>query len=375
MKAAKVVILGALAVGLGLFVASSIRRETPKQTHAEVAGEPDLKADANELKRTIITPHLEQRIASGTNVLWCSTFQLAWNEFCDLTGGPIVMESPPPIVPVLNKRTASKEDLDEASYVAMAGLASEGIYQKIHKELKEKFKGQASPDLLTATPNMAWVAYAYLFKELPFRWAFTRFHENLTFDGCRVDSFGIYQLLDSQRAGVRMASQVAILDYKNNDDLIIELKTRAEDDRLILAKIPPETTLAETISMVEKRVQNARSDKMRQLEDLYVPVLNFDVLRVYSELCGHPIRTTDKRIDGTSVYVAAQTVRFRLDERGAVLKSQGIFASGLAERNLVFDKPFLILLKRREAKRPYFALWVANAELLVPAQKKPMGSG
>jgi hypothetical protein len=56
-----------------------------------------------------------------------------------------------------------------------------------------------------------------------------------------------------------------------------------------------------------------------------------------------------------------------------VLKSEAIDVSGLTERNLVFDKPFLILLKRREAKRPYFALWVGNAELLVPTQKKPMG--
>ncbi len=213
MKAARVVILGALAVALGLFVASSIRRETPKQTdsqqtHAEIAGKPDLVADANQLKHTIVTPHLEQQIASGINVLWCSTFQLAWNEFCDLTGGPIVMESPPPIVPVLNKRTASKEDLDEASYVAMAGLASEGIYQKIRKELKEKFKGQASPDLLDATPEMDWVAYAYLFKELPFRWAFTRFHEKLMFEGYYVDSFGIYQFFEFEQDKARMASQV-----------------------------------------------------------------------------------------------------------------------------------------------------------------------
>ena len=378
MKTARVAILGALAVGLGLFVASSIRRDIPKQTHtkkthAEVAGEPDLKADANELKRTIITPHLEQRIASGTNVLWCNTFQLAWNEFCDLTGGPIVMESPPPIVPVLNKRTASKEDLDEASYVAMAGLASEGIYEKIRKELEEKFKGQASPDLLDATPEMYWVAYAYLFKELPFRWAFTRWHGNLIFMGYRVDSFGIGQLLDRQRGEVRMASQVDILDHRNNDDLIIELKTQAEEDRSILAKIPPEATLGETISAVEKRIQEAKPTKMERMADLYVPVLNFDVLRKYPELYNRPIRTADNRIDGTSIVVAAQTVRFRLDERGAVLKSEAIDVSGLTERNLVFDKPFLILLKRREAKRPYFALWVGNAELLVPTQKKPMG--
>lgn len=32
---------------------------------------------------------------------------------------------------------------------------------------------------------------------------------------------------------------------------------------------------------------------------------------------------------------------------------------------MIFDKPFLIMLKRAGAKSPYFALWVANVELLV----------
>jgi len=33
---------------------------------------------------------------------------------------------------------------------------------------------------------------------------------------------------------------------------------------------------------------------------------------------------------------------------------------------MVFDKPFLVLLKRVGAKTPYLALWVDNSELLVP---------
>ena len=31
---------------------------------------------------------------------------------------------------------------------------------------------------------------------------------------------------------------------------------------------------------------------------------------------------------------------------------------------MVFDKPFLIMLQRSDAKTPYFALWVGNADLL-----------
>jgi hypothetical protein len=32
---------------------------------------------------------------------------------------------------------------------------------------------------------------------------------------------------------------------------------------------------------------------------------------------------------------------------------------------MVFDKPFLLIMKRKDATNPYFGLWVSNAELMV----------
>jgi hypothetical protein len=33
-------------------------------------------------------------------------------------------------------------------------------------------------------------------------------------------------------------------------------------------------------------------------------------------------------------------------------------------KKMIFDKPFLILLKRTDAKNPYFGLWATNTELM-----------
>jgi hypothetical protein len=33
-------------------------------------------------------------------------------------------------------------------------------------------------------------------------------------------------------------------------------------------------------------------------------------------------------------------------------------------KKMIFDKPFLILLKRTDAKNPYFGLWTTNTELM-----------
>ncbi len=32
--------------------------------------------------------------------------------------------------------------------------------------------------------------------------------------------------------------------------------------------------------------------------------------------------------------------------------------------NFIFDRPFLIVVKKRGAERPFFVMWVDNAELL-----------
>ena len=73
---------------------------------------------------------------------------------------------------------------------------------------------------------------------------------------------------------------------------------------------------------------------------------------------------------GLPIVLALQNVRFRLDEHGAILKSEAAMAAEAADRRslaqFIFDKPFLILLERKDAAQPYFALWVDNPELLAP---------
>jgi len=343
-------------------------------THNQITGEPILKTKANNLKNTIVTPHLEQKIEHNKNVLWCGTFQLAWNEFCDLAGGPIKVKPTSTMVDILNKRKTQKEDLDEKDYVAMAGKGKSFV-AKIFAELDRKFEGQASPDLLKkhAQTDINWITYAYLLKQLPFKYTFHRHYNELTFQGTLIDYFGLPTRYGSPPNLTKIAEQVTVLDYKNNDDFIVELKTTAENDQLILAKIPSKETLLETVKNVERRILKGKSSKLTDEEIIRVPVLDFDMLREYNELCGDTILAKDKDINGTTIDIAAQSIRFKLDEKGAVLKSEGIMisigASTLEIRSFIFDKPFLILLKRRNAENPYFTLWVGNTELLVSTEQ------
>jgi len=344
-----------------------------QHTHAQTVSEAVLVARAEELTGTIVTPHLEQPLPEDKNVLWCSTFQLAWNEMCDLRGGDIRMKDEPAMVAVLNKRAATKADLDEACYVALAGRVGNGIVQKIESALSEKFRGAASPELAPQEgeygPDFL-IAYAYLFKHLPFRYALLRHEFAHRFAGQPVASFGLKPHKVSPRDERRMARQVLVIDYRSDDgftseDFIIELETTSPEDRLILAMVPAKATLAETVGVVGERVAAAEPRRLAGAREVVIPVLDFDILREYSELYGRPTLDPDGKPTGMPIVLALQTIRFRLDETGAVLKSEAVMIEGL-EARYIFNKPFLVLLQRRGAEQPYFALWVANAELLMP---------
>ncbi|MHB1000065.1 MAG: hypothetical protein ACYC27_12545 [Armatimonadota bacterium] len=363
----------AIVIIVVLFGAYKLLSGQPKHgmalTHNEIAGPAYLKANAKELQGTIVTPHLEQKIVPGKNVLWCSTFQLAWNELMTLGEGPVTLKPASPAADILNKQTATKDDLDDASYVAMAGFIEDGAVDKIKQELNQKFNGQESPDLLDNLPATGAIAYGYLFKSLPFEWAFDRFSNNLSFQDTPVECFGISQYTpDNDPMEAKQGKQVSVIDAKGNDDFIIELKTLQKDDRLILAKIPPKSTLQETVKMVQDRVESAEPSEMQGMIDLYVPVLDFDLMKSYSEIKDHSIQCSNQRLNGQPIIDALQSIRFRLDETGAVLKSEAmlVMGSSILSINLVFDKPFLVLLQRKDAKNPYLAVWIGNTELLLP---------
>ncbi len=346
-----------------------IAQEKRAPTHGEIARNAALEASADQLKKTLITAHLDEKIEKGTNLLWCATFQLAWNELCDLTGGPIDVDGASPMVDALNKRSVTAGDIDAESFVAMAGKVEEGILEEIARALEEKFRGLASPELLPAPGSLpiSWyVTYAYLFKQLPFEYAFTRWRRPAFFGEDKVAAFGIDQLFAGQKNEVKMATQVSIIDFKSNDDFLVEMKTKSKKDRLVLAKIPPAKTLAATIDAVHSRLKKGKRTTMGEMETLWIPVLDFDLVRDYDEIIRRKVATGDGKASGLPIAIARQSIRFRLDETGAMLKSEAIGALGGLAKSYFFNKPFLVLLERRGARNPYFALWVDNAELLVP---------
>ena len=214
------------------------------------------------------------------------------------------------------------------------------------------------------------VAYSYLFKNLEFPVVFERIEQPITFGASRVSCFGIGDVFKPGQ--VAMYGQVRVLDFRSPDDFIIELRTKSEGDRVILARTRPGNTLRETIGAVQDRTLHGNPSPACEGEVAKVPKFNFDITRSYQELLGAKLAVANPVVaKDLQVVAAAQNTRFQMDEKGVKLRSESHVGFGCAaeapparKRVMVFDKPFLIMLQRLDAKTPYFALWVGNADLL-----------
>ncbi|MBN1817543.1 MAG: hypothetical protein JW828_09280 [Sedimentisphaerales bacterium] len=330
---------------------------------------------ADELQKTIVSPHTEININPNTNTLWCSTFQLAWNEACDLLGEDLHFIDEPSMVGILNKHKASKKDIDVDSYIALAGHIKDGILDRIQNELDHKFNEHAPPDLIPSEEGLRpqdIVTYSYLLKNMSFPEKFELLESPLYFEGTPVTSFGIG---NTPKAGhFEMSRQVIIHDYQSEDDFIVEIKVKDDADQIILAKTQPKGTLKETIDAVMKRIEKSDSAVMLPCDVLKVPKMNFKIHRKYNELQYKKLVVKNPDIaHDLFVLSADQTIRFQMDEKGVKLQSESSMTFGCSasynpppQHIMIFDKPFLVLLKRKTASQPYYALWTANPEILIP---------
>lgn len=363
-----------LGVSLLFLVVGADGNLGPTNWHQMFRREKLAGTDAATLKQTVVSPTLDAQIVKGTNLLWCGTFQLAWNEACRLTGGNLQFERGLPIISALNKHSFTKDSLDEPSYIAMSGFVKDNIHDQITKAVDEKFHGMFKPRFIpdkTLTPRQNdFVAYACLYKNLSFSKPFERLDEALTFGGTKVSAFGIGPYKASLD---QIYSQVLILDYQSADDFVIELRTKSEGDRLIFAKTQPKSSFGDTVMAVGSRIARGKSETAATNDLLVVPRIKLDLTREYSEIEGLTLVPKGTNVAKDLVLMSAvQNTLFEMNEKGVELRSEAHMAFGCAKQMepvskhiMIFDKPFLILMQRRDAKMPYFALWVDNPEVLI----------
>jgi len=334
---------------------------------------------ASDLARTDVMAHLNSAIVPGRNLVYCANFQIAWDRLReDVVKAPVELTGAPEMARHMNDQPFPRDSLSERAYVALAGCVSDGILDRIRSQMAEKFPS-VRPRLLTRQEEYAVVAYAYLQKRVPFVMDFDRLKQPIRFRAADMEldvvSFGIEDFASHDRREKELRKQVTVFDYISDDDFIIQLTT--QQDTIMLAKIPPCATLAQTLAQVKARRRRPSGHDVKKSldleEPLAVPVISLFVEREYTELVGRSLENPGF----AALYIAAATqlVRFQLDESGAILEAEARLALPNGDepppqpRRFVFDRPFLIYLQEREAKQPYFVMWVENPEALVQMEE------
>lgn len=312
-------------------------------------GAPLPLVKSSELRKTAVVPRLDAP-HDGRNLLWCVTLELAYQRYASHFQGSF----------------RASTSLDPAEHVARVGTIESGILQAIRDEMGRKFPKAKLEEMLPTgdfAPSDV-IAFAYLFRSLPFATTFARYDRPFSFAGRDVHAFGVWKDGLAQEA----ASQVHLLFYEAPERFAIELKTTSVQDRLLLARIPPKATLGETVQGLLDAASKHKPGKMEEGDQVLIPCLNFDARASYRNL-----EAVFGKPPGAGFYgiqEARQGILFRLDESGATLESWAMLYAVLngdtppPPRNFFFNGPFLILLMKAAAATPYFAAWIEDPELL-----------
>jgi hypothetical protein len=320
-----------------------------------------ISAKSGDLRGTVVVPTLDAPVPEGKSAVWCSTLSLAWKEYRKIEPGKIAVPDPE-AAERLDAARESTSDLPAGSFYVKAGKMEEGIVEEIRREMAERFPDKTFPDLVSPVGEGS-LAYAYLRAGVKFPEPFAQL-PGLTFEDsagrrAAVKDFGLVPKAHDE-AAARMRKQVSVLSYEEGGDFVVDLSKDSEPSQVILAAVGLEETLGKTLERVEK-LSAGRGEELRPEDRLAVPDLSFLVDHRFREL------------EGRDLILAEQLIRLKLGRTGVEVESEASLATKAEEkapespRRLVFDRPFLIVLKKRGASRPFFVMWVDNAELLKKA--------
>lgn len=377
---ALVVLLIAAGAAMGYWLIMR-PQETQVSLKPHELGVPTFQGDSGWLKETVIVPTLDTPVPPGKNAIWCASFQLAWN--ClknDVIGEPVKVAGADTVTDRLNGSSVTSAEVLPESCFALAGLATDDLLGHIQQELTTRFPDAPLPEV---KPSTVLIAYAYLKAAARFSIPFFENTAALDFadvagNHTAVGSFGIRR--EDEDAYYQLRQQVQILHEANpvhredeTSGCIVPTEFAVDPCRMtmpyqvVLAVVPRHDILAATLAELESKMRAWSAGSQLEFgprDVLLVPNMSWRITHHFRELEGREKLLLNRGFDGLWLETAMQTIEFTLDRGGAELASEGKVLFEPIPRHYVFDRPFLVCLKKRGAEQPFFVLWVENAELL-----------
>jgi len=328
-------------------------------------------------QRTRIVATLDAQIRKDENAIWCASFLAARKTLeADVVGEAPSLQGDPPLALALSKAADPRSCIPEASLYAAAGRSDKGIIDQIRGGLAQKFPAKTPPTFPGIRPDSL-VAYAYLEANLKFAIPYFQNRKPLVFtDGAgrktELSSFGIRPEDDYAYFQLRRQPAILCAFWDTTDhvlhlaECVVDLDRTSQPNQILVAWMTPKPTLAEMLETLDALIKQGERDEDRKglgpNDVLLVPDMVWRMTHRFMELEGRPF--TNAKLKGQRMDVAQQDIYFRLDRGGAELKSEAKFYALPIPSHYVFDRPFIVVMKKRGAEMPYFVMWVANADLL-----------
>ena len=354
--------------------------------------------DSVDLEQTLIIASLDSPLPKYHNIIWCSTFQMAWDVLKNyIIGEPVEVLGAEEFADRLNSAEFPDKDLDYESYFAAAGLLTEGIIEEIQDEMTQLFPSEPTPVFngIEDLPLETIITYSYLNADIEFEHPF--YVNNVEFDfqdsnGTVTEVASFCTRTDSDSSNM-VREQVDVLYYNKDEqtgqtEFAVDLCTFTNPYQVVLACVPQQKTLGKTVDYAEQKIseftQDPNYEQLRKLqpavtggrfgeqpaETLAVPDVLYKLTHHFAELEGKAIGNQPWLDQGYYIHKAMQMINFTLGRTGVVLKSDATIVVpplgiDTEQRRFDFNRPFLIYIKKREpAASPFFVMWVDNAELM-----------
>jgi len=300
----------------------------------------------SEFKNTQFVPTLEHKISNDKNSIYCATFLFAWDEVKKQLNSPLTISDDFTDLKLLNQSMSFENVLKNNEYKAI---------------------GKVSGDFITASAEFN--------KSLPFEVKLQNFENKLTFEGQKVSSFGV-----TGDCSLEQKNIVQIVYYKNDNNFIIKLLPKEKEHEIILfATEQSFNSIADMTEEINKKTEIGKVEKQNdninwkyyynETDEVIIPKFNFNIETNYKTLEGNIFKSNKGDF---TFKVAYQRTAFFLDESGAEIESEvevvHFYADSVEKpkpKKMIFDKPFLVILKRTNIKNPYFGLWITNSELMI----------
>ena len=349
--------------------------------------------DSADLEQTSIVATLDSPVPKYRNVIWCSTFQMAWDKLKnDIIGEPVEVLGAEKLADRLNRAEFSTKNLEDESYFATAGFLKDGIIAEIQDEMTQLFPNEPAPvfDDINELPLETIIAYSYLNADIEFEYPFYTSNNEFDFqdsNGTVTEVMSFCTRSDSDSENM-VREQVDVLYHKQDDqtsetEFAVDLCIHTNPYQVVLASVPQQKNLGKTSAVVEQKIfeftQDPNYEQLRKLrpasdirtaDSLIVPDVLYKLTHHFADLEDRAIGNQPWLDQGYFIRKAMQMIDFTLGRTGVILKSDAIIIipplGGAPEpRRFHFDRPFLIYVKKRGPDySPFFVMWVDNAELM-----------